>query len=102
MKKFSTALQRRIDEVNEFISRADNPDRFVIPGGFCDSTHYCYVDLEPIVVKNQFVYFTNKRESVYNFITDKRERFNVNNEEDLQSINYYLKVIRRTLKTATI
>ena len=100
MKKFPTALQRRIDEVNEFISLADNLD--LIPGGFCGSTHYCYVDLEPIVVKNQFVYFTNKSKSQYNLITGKRERLNVNNEEDLQSINYYLKVIRRTLKTATI
>jgi len=97
MKKFPTALQRRIDEVNEFISRANRLD--LLPGGFCESTHYCYVDLEPIVVKNQFVYFTNKRDSPYNFITPKRERLNVNNEEDLDGIKYYLKVIRRTLKS---
>ena len=95
--KFPTAVAKRIAECNELIAKCD--EMYLLPSGMCDSTHACYVDLEPIVVKNQFVYFTNKGESMYNFISYKSERLNANNEDDLDGIKYYLRIIKRTLNS---
>jgi len=95
--KFPTAIAKRIAECNELIAKCD--EMYLLPSGMCDSTHACYVDLEPIVVKNQFVYFTNKSEGMYNYICGKYERLNANDEDGLEAIKYYLRDIKRTLNS---
>ena len=95
--KFPTAVAKRIAECNELIAKCD--EMHLLPSGFCGSTHESYLDLEPIVVKNQFVYFTNKSEGMYNYIYGKYERLNANDEDDLEAIKGYLSNIKRTLNS---
>ena len=51
------------------------------------------------MVKNQFVYFTNKSEGMYNYIYGKYERLNANDEDGLEAIKGYLSNIKRTLNS---
>jgi hypothetical protein len=95
--KFPTAVAKRIAECNELIAKCD--EMHLLPSGFCGSTHESYLDLEPISVKNQFVYFTNKSEGMYNYICGKYERLNANDEDGLEAIKYYLRDIKRTLNS---
>ena len=77
MKKVSTQLAKRIDEINALIQQANELEltAYTYGGG----THPYIINLKPIVIKNQFVTIESTSESHYDFIS--KERFNVTKDE---------------------
>ena len=95
-KSISPALQRRIDEVNKLIAEAASKD--VYAESFFGSTLGTDLDLKPIRVNNQFVTIEDNRKKV--FFGYGKERFNVNNEDDLSALKSDLGYIKRALTKA--
>jgi hypothetical protein len=76
MKKVSTSLVKRIEEINELMQQANELElRAYTYGG---GTYPYYVNIKPIVISNQFVYIESVSESHHDFI--RKERYNVNND----------------------
>jgi hypothetical protein len=82
MKKVSTQLTKRIDEINALIQQANELEltAYTYGGG----TFPNIINLKPIVVKNQFVTIETASKSQYDFIA--KERYNVN-KDDVYSFN---------------
>lgn len=101
MKKVSTQLAKRIEEINALIQQASESES--IPSTYGGGTHEYYVNIKPIVIKNQFVTIETASPSMYDFIS--KERFNVNNDDfwnynGLESLKYCLKHIKKALVNA--
>jgi len=101
MKKVSTQLAKRIDEINALIQQANELEltAYTYGGG----TFPNIVNIKPIVIKNQFVTIETASPSMYDFIS--KERFNVNNDDfwnynGLESLKYCLKHIKKALVNA--
>jgi hypothetical protein len=82
MKKVSTQLAKRIDEINALIQQANELEltAYTYGGG----TFPNIVNIKPIVIKNQFVTIETASKSQYDFIA--KERYNVN-KDDVYSFN---------------
>jgi hypothetical protein len=101
MKKVSTSLTKRIEEINELVRRANELELNAYTYGGGTFPHI--VNIKPIVVKNQFVTIETASESRYDFI--KKERYNVDNlaiwdSNGLSDLKYNLTHIKRALTNA--
>jgi hypothetical protein len=96
IKSITPALQRSIDEVNKLIEEAASKD--VYAGSYFGSTIETDLDLKPIRVNNQFVTIEDKGKSI--FFGYGKERFNVNNSDDLSALKSDLGYIKRGLTKA--
>jgi hypothetical protein len=101
MKKVSTQLAKRIDEINALIQQASELEltAYTYGGG----THEHYVNLKPIVVKNQFVTIETASATMYDFIG--KSRFNVNNDDfwddnGIEALKWNLHHIKKALVNA--
>lgn len=101
MKKVSTSLTKRIEEINELVRRANELElsAYTYGGG----TFPYIVNIKPIVIKNQFVTIETASESRYDFI--KKERFNVDklaiwDTNGMTDLKYNLTHIKRALVNA--
>jgi mannosyltransferase OCH1-like enzyme len=101
MKKVSTSLTKRIEEINELIRQCNELEltAYTYGGG----THEHYVNLKPIVVKNQFVTIETSSPSMYDFIS--KERFNVTKDEfwddnGIEALKWNLHHIKKALVNA--
>jgi hypothetical protein len=73
MKKVSTSLAKRIEEINELVRRCNELELTAYTYGGGTFPHI--VNIKQIVVKNQFVTIETASPSRYDFIS--KERFNV-------------------------
>jgi hypothetical protein len=101
MKKVSTSLTKRIEEINELVRRANELELNAYTYGGGTFPHI--VNIKPIVVKNQFVTIETASESRYDFI--KKERYNVDklaiwDSNGLSDLKYNLTHIKRALTNA--
>mgnify|MGYP003135422413 CR=1 FL=1 len=104
MKKFPIAIQRKIDEINEMLPKINEAE--VYPTTYAGGTIEKYILLlEPIEIKNQYVYICEKLDEKMKFGFEKR--YNVNdNRDEYESINgrkslmYELGIIKRAFKKA--
>ena len=101
MKKVSTQLAKRIDEINALIQQANELDCMVYTYG--GGTHPYIINLKPIAIKNQFVTIESASQSHYDYI--RKERYNVNNLESwdangLSHLKSDLTYIKRALVNA--
>jgi hypothetical protein len=101
MKKVSTSLVKRIEEINELVRRCNELELTAHTYGGGTFPHV--VNIKPIIVKNQFVTIETASPSMYDFIS--KERFNVNNDDfwnynGLESLKYCLKHIKKALVNA--
>ena len=101
MKKVSTSLTKRIEEINELMRRANELElnAYTYGGG----TYPHIVNIKPIVIKNQFVTIETASESRYDFI--KKERYNVDklaiwDTNGMIDLKYNLTHIKRALVNA--
>ena len=81
MKKVSTSLAKRIEEINELVQQANELELTAYTYGGGTFPHI--VNIKPIVVKNQFVTIETASKSQYDFLG--KERYNVN--KDAYSFN---------------
>jgi hypothetical protein len=101
MKKVSTQLTKRIDEINALMQQANELElRAYTYGG---GTYPYYVNIKPIEISNQFVYIEAVSQSNHSFI--RKERYNVNNLESwdangLSHLKSDLTYIKRALVNA--
>lgn len=94
-KQISKSILNRINSINDMLIESNELNLSV--GSYAGSTHYSYLDIEkPIEVKNQFVYifWSDNR---YNYNKGK-QRYNVNNNFDLDDLKYDLSLISREYK----
>lgn len=101
MKKVSTSLVKRIDEINELIRQANELELTAYTYGGGTFPHI--VNIKPIRVKNQFVTIETASPSRYDFIT--KERFNVNklaiwDTNGMNDLKYNLTHIKRAFINA--
>ena len=101
MKKVSTQLTKRIDEINALIQQASESES--IPSTYAGGTHEYYVNIKPIVVKNQFVTIETASKSQYDFIS--KERYNVNKDDfwgdnGIEALKWNLHHIKKALVNA--
>lgn len=101
MKKVSTQLAKRIDEINALIQQASESES--IPSTYAGGTHEYYVNIKPIVIKNQFVTIETASANMYDFIG--KSRFNVTKDEfwddnGIEALKYCLKHIKKALTDA--
>jgi hypothetical protein len=101
MKKVSTSLAKRIEEINELVRRCNELELTAYTYGGGTFPHI--VNIKPIAIKNQFVTIETASKSQYDFIS--KERFNVNNDDfwdynGLESLKYCLKHIKKALVNA--
>ena len=101
MKKVSTSLVKRIEEINELIQIANDLELTAYTYG--SGTHPYIVNIKPIVIKNQFVTIETASHSIYDFI--KKERFNVDklaiwDDNGLDALKYNLKHIKKAFINA--
>jgi hypothetical protein len=101
MKKVSTSLVKRIEEINELMQQANELDCMVYTYG--GGTFPYYVNIKPIVIKNQFVTIESASQSHHDYI--RKERYNVNNLESwdangLAHLKSDLTYIKRALVNA--
>ena len=100
MKKVSTSLAKRIEEINELVQQANELEltAYTYGGG----TFPYIVNIKPIVVKNQFVTIETASKSQYNFLV--KERYNVNKDaysfNGLSHLKSDLTYIKRALVNA--
>lgn len=101
MKKVSTSLTKRIEEINELVRRANELElsAYTYGGG----TFPYIVNIKPIVIKNQFVTIETASKSQYDFLS--KERFNVTKDDvwdnnGLADLKYNLTHIKRALTNA--
>jgi hypothetical protein len=81
MKKVSTSLTKRIEEINELMQQANELDCMVYTYG--GGTYPYHVNIKPIEISEQFVYIEAVSQSNHSFI--RKERYNVN--KDAYSFN---------------
>lgn len=101
MKKVSTSLTKRIEEINELVRRANELELLVYTYG--GGTYPYRIDIKPIEISNQFVYIEAVSQNNHSFI--RKERYNVNNLNEwdsngLASLKSDLTYIRRALVNA--
>ena len=101
MKKVSTQLAKRIDEINALIQQASESES--IPSTYAGGTHEYYVNIKPIVVKNQFVTIETASATMYDFIG--KSRFNVTKNDSwddngIVALKESLTYIKRALVNA--
>jgi hypothetical protein len=101
MKKVSTQLAKRIDEINALIQQANELEltAYTYGGG----TFPNIVNIKPIVVKNQFVTIETASKSQYDFIA--KERYNVNKDDfwgdnGIEALKWNLHHIKKALVNA--
>lgn len=101
MKK---ATLTRINEINALIPIVKDLD--IIPSTFAGGTHEMYVNIEGILIKNQFVTIIGEQSihNQYDFVKGK-ERYNVNKldifaSNGLTDLNYQLSIILKSFKKA--
>jgi hypothetical protein len=101
MKKVSTQLAKRIEEINALIQQASESES--IPSTYGGGTHEYYVNIKPIVIKNQFVTIETASPSMYDFIG--KARFNVTKDEfwddnGIEALKWNLHHIKKALVNA--
>lgn len=101
MKKVSTSLVKRINEINELMQQVNELELNAYTYGGGTFPHI--VNIKPIVVKNQFVTIETASESRYDFI--KKERFNVDklaiwDSNGLSDLKYNLTHIKKAFINA--
>lgn len=74
MKKVSTSLTKRIEEINELMRRANELELMAYTYG--GGTYPYRVNIKPIEISNQFVYIEAVSQSNHSYI--RKERYNVN------------------------
>ena len=101
MKKVSTSLVKRINEINELMQQVNELElnAYTYGGG----TYPYRVNIKPIEISNQFVYIEATSQSNHSYI--RKERYNVNNlvtwdANGLASLKSDLTYIRRALVNA--
>jgi hypothetical protein len=112
-RKISTAMFKRIEEVqnllNTYKKYEDNFNTW--PSTYDGTTIECWVLVDEIKTKNQFVYINVPKDfrsgragfgrnypfGGWSSYTKKNPRYNVNQEFDLEELKHDLTVIKRTL-----
>jgi hypothetical protein len=101
MKKVSTQLAKRIEEINELIRQCNELEltAYTYGGG----TFPYVVNIKPIVVKNQFVTIETASATMYDFIG--KSRFNVTKDEfwddnGIEALKWNLHHIKKALVNA--
>jgi hypothetical protein len=101
MKKVSTSLVKRIEEINELIQIANDLELTAYTYGGGTFPHI--VNIKQIVIKNQFVTIETASPNRYDFIS--KERFNVDklaiwDSNGLTDLKYNLTHIKRAFINA--
>lgn len=100
MKKVSTSLTKRIEEINELVRRANELELMAYTYG--GGTFPYYVNIKPIKISNQFVTIESVSESHHDYI--RKERYNVNKDaysfNGLADLKETLTYIKRALTNA--
>jgi hypothetical protein len=101
MKKVSTQLTKRIEEINELMQQANELDCMAYTYG--GGTYPYHVNIKPIEISNQFVYIEAVSQSNHSYI--RKERYNVNKLEiwednGLSHLKTDLTYIKRALVNA--
>jgi len=99
MKKFPIQIERKIAVINEMLPKVAESEN--IPITYNGGTFPHYVNVEKIVVKNQFVTIYGG-DSMYDYIG--KQRFNVNSLDEFDSngrsdLNHTLNVIIRAFRS---
>ena len=101
MKKFPIQITRKIAVINEMLPKVAESEE--IPYTYDGGTFPSYVNIDKIVVKNQFVTIYGG-DSMYDYIG--QQRFNVNSLDEFDSngrsdLMHTLNVIIKAFKSAT-
>jgi hypothetical protein len=101
MKKVSTSLVKRIDEINELMQQVNELELTAYTYGGGTFPHI--VNIKPIAIKNQFVTIETASKSQYDFIS--KERFNVDklaiwDTNGMNDLKYNLTHIKRAFINA--
>ena len=92
-RKINTALQRKINAINEMIPKINTLEE--LPISYDGGTFPSYIDILNVKVKNQFVYIESK---VGFNVMQFDKRYCVNNANQFDDLKYSLSLIIKAFK----